>query len=238
MTLSVSMILLAGGSGTRMQSSTPKQYLELDGKPIALHSLELFLTLPYISEIIVVCDNAFRHYFNDYCQQATLKFAAPGPRRQDSVYNGFGQIAPDADIVCIHDAARPLLSAKITQEVITEANEVGASAAAVPLKSTIKEADSSGFVVQTPDRSRLWEIQTPQAARPNLLAKGFAEANRRQLDVTDDVSLIELLNLPVKLVLGSYDNIKITTPEDLELAKLLIQKESHQKKLETCTLTR
>lgn len=218
-----SVILLAGGIGSRMQSDIPKQFLELNGKPIAAYSLEVFLQMPEVAEIIIVCDPVFHHIFHNYERRTTLKFAEPGARRQDSVYNGFQMINPASTIACIHDSARPFVSSTVVQEVLSAANKVGAAAAAAPLKFTVKEADAGRMVVQTPDRSRLWEIQTPQACRPELLRKGFEEAISRKLTVTDDVSLVELCQHPVQLVTSNYTNIKITTPDDLLFAKLMVE---------------
>lgn len=215
------VILLAGGRGTRMKSAVPKQYMELEGKPLALHSYSHFITLPEAIEIIIVCDPFFRTLFPPPPSGKILSFALPGERRQDSVYNGFMAKQRDSNIICIHDAARPFINVDLIQRVMTSANEHGAATAAVPVKFTVKEADYSGFVMRTPDRSLMWEIQTPQAVRPGLLTLGFEKANAENITVTDDVSLIEMIGHPVKLVEGGYMNLKITTPEDLAVAKQL-----------------
>ncbi|MBA2728733.1 MAG: 2-C-methyl-D-erythritol 4-phosphate cytidylyltransferase [Parachlamydiaceae bacterium] len=220
---SVSVILLAGGSGSRMLTPLPKQFLKLNKKPIALYSFEKFLQISDVTEIIVVCHEEYRYLFEVYEPKIPLKYALPGLRRQDSVFNGFKEIDSNANLVCIHDAARPFVTLEAIRDVIDTAMKMGASCVATPLKSTVKQADASKIVVQTPDRSTLWEIQTPQAICPKLLARGFAVALEKDLTVTDDVSLVELLNLPVKLVLGSYTNIKVTTPEDLLFAEKIAE---------------
>lgn len=217
----ISAILLAGGTGSRMQSSEPKQFLKLQDKPIALFSFEKFLQLPEITEIIVVCPIEYRHLFKNHSSKIKLKFANPGNRRQDSVFNGLQEIDPQSSLACIHDSARPFVTIETIKEVIETGLNVGAAAVAVPLKSTVKRIDSSQMVMQTPNRSTLWEVQTPQAIRPHLLHEGFAVASSQQHTVTDDVSLVELLGLPVKLVLSCYTNIKVTTPDDLLIAEAI-----------------
>lgn len=212
------VLLLAGGKGTRMNLPTPKQFLKLKDKPIALHSYELFLSMPEIQEIVVVCEPEYRHYFHVETISKTVSFALPGDRRQDSVYNGFTAIQRPSDFVCIHDAARPFITPMLVQNVLSAAIEHGAAAAGMPIKFTLKEHDGHEFVKSTPDRSKYWEIQTPQVIRTKLFAEGYEQMGNEQT-VTDDVSLIELLKLPVKLVQGSYQNIKITTPEDLAFAR-------------------
>lgn len=220
----ISVILSAGGIGTRMKSSIPKQFLPLNNKPIALHSFDLFASMSEVAEIVVVCSPEYRHLFVLPKHSSTrLHFASPGDRRQDSVYNGFQALTLQNSIVCVHDAARPFITPAIVQHVLAAALEHGAATAAMPVKFTIKEADSNAIVKRTIDRSTLWEIQTPQMIEYSLLQKGFEKMINQNLSVTDDVSLVELLGLPVKLVEGCYRNIKITTPEDMAIAHQFIK---------------
>lgn len=222
----VSVILLAGGIGSRMQSQVPKQFLMLKNKPIALYSFELFLSLPEVSELVVVCAPQFRHLFTSNQSLIPISFALPGERRQDSVYNGLQAMTLSSSLTCIHDSARPFITEKLIRRVIDAAWDHDAAAPGMPVRFTVKECDGKQVVVSTPDRNNIWEIQTPQVIRTEILKKGFAHALENGLTVTDDVSLVEHLKLPVKLVEGSYNNCKITVPEDLALSEFLL-KESH-----------
>lgn len=220
----VSVILLCGGQGTRMQKAIPKQFLAINQKLIAHYSFEIFKSLPEVAEIAVVCDSPYRHHFSqDHCS-VPLHFAPAGIRRQDSVFNGLNALKKNAPLICIHDSARPLIDSKLVRRVIDAAQEHGAATAGMPLKFTLKEHDGSHYVKNTPDRSKYWEIQTPQIIRTEMLKKGFEYVNNHKLDVTDDVSLVEQMGLSVKLVEGSYSNIKITTPDDFLFAEFLLNK--------------
>lgn len=212
---SIGVVLAAGGIGSRMQSAIPKQFLAIDGKPIVQYSLELFAAQPEIHEIVIVCSEEYRHFFSLEALGAKVKFALPGKRRQDSVYNGFMAMEQEHSLICVHDAARPFVTLPILKRVLDAAKSCGAAASAMPVKFTVKQADPEGKVIQTYDRATLWEIQTPQALTPSLLKSGYEYVLKHEMTVTDDVSLVELLGKPVQLVEGSYSNIKITTPEDL-----------------------
>lgn len=205
----ISVVLLSGGKGVRMGTLLPKQYHLLEGKPIACHCLKVLLTHPAVTQCIVVCAPEYRSYFSKY----SVQFAEPGRRRQDSLYNGLQLV--ENDWVCVHDAARPFISQEMLTRLI-EAEEAAATLA-IPIRCTIKEGNPDGYVQATVDRSQLFEIQTPQLLRKDLLEKGFAHALAKEITVTDDVALAELIGYPVKLVPGSARNIKITTPEDLIL---------------------
>jgi 2-C-methyl-D-erythritol 4-phosphate cytidylyltransferase len=220
----VSVILLAGGSGSRMKSQLPKQFLMLKGKPIVHYCLEIFTQINEVKEIVVVCNPAYEHFFKEINSSRPILFAQPGERRQDSVYNGLQKISSQAELVCIHDGVRPFISRQSISSVIKAASETGAAVVGVRLKFTIKEVGKNQMITNTPDRSLFWEIQTPQVMRPALLREGFHLAQKKQLTVTDDVSLVELLKHPVKIVESSYDNLKITTPHDLIFAESLLEK--------------
>ncbi|KAL5982802.1 hypothetical protein ACLOJK_016879 [Asimina triloba] len=244
---SVSVVLLAGGKGKRMGASMPKQYLPLLGQPIALYSFFTFSRLAQVKEIIVVCDPSYRDIFEDIYFSITnphllqifsdasvntkvdLKFAIPGKERQDSVYNGFQEIDGSSGLVCIHDSARPLVSSADIEKVINDGWLNGAAVLGVPVKATIKEANSESYVVKTLDRKTLWEMQTPQVIKPEVLRNGFELVYKLGLEVTDDVSIVEHLKHPVFITEGSYTNIKVTTPDDLLLAERILNTDANSK---------
>ncbi|MEX1012755.1 MAG: 2-C-methyl-D-erythritol 4-phosphate cytidylyltransferase [Waddliaceae bacterium] len=209
-------ILLAGGFGTRMESASPKQYLTLKGKPIAQHSFDLFREMDEIYEIVVVCQKEYEPLFPG------ATFARPGKRRQDSMANGFYALKSSPLFCLIHDSARPLVSKEDVRNCIKACSETGAAALGVPIRFTVKEINESQHVVSTPNRSQLWEIQTPQVIREPLLRKGLKFIEEREVAVTDDVSIVEALNLPVKIVEGSRMNLKVTVPEDLIIAETFL----------------
>ncbi|KAK7263764.1 hypothetical protein RJT34_31361 [Clitoria ternatea] len=224
---SVSVVLLAGGKGKRMGASMPKQYLPLLSQPIALYSFYTFSHMVEVKEIIVVCDPSYKDIFEDAKGNypAELKFALPGKERQDSVYSGLQEceaVDPNSELVCIHDSARPLVLSGDVKKVLKDGLLNGAAVLGVPVKATIKEANSESFVVRTLDRKTLWEMQTPQVIKPELLRKGFELVNRKGLEVTDDVSIVEHLKHPVYITEGSYTNIKVTTPDDMLLAERIL----------------
>lgn len=214
-----SLIFLAGGIGSRMGSPVPKQFLPLSGKPIALHSFELFARSPEIDEIVVVCEPSRRALFE--CEKP-LRFALPGKRRQDSVYSGLLHTSAQSRYVLIHDSARPFLDSAGIRSLLAAVQRTGAAALAAPVTSTIKEACLSHLVQRTLDRSRLWEMQTPQALLRSLLFTAYEHAIRNHLDITDDISLAESIGHPSEIVPYTPRNFKITTPFDLAVAETLL----------------
>lgn len=225
----VSVILLAGGVGNRFQSDIPKQFLPLGHSPVALHSFNIFCALPDVSEIVVVCAPKYHEIFERQQQSTStdLKFASPGVRRQDSVFNGLQAMSSNTiPYTCVHDAARPLITAEQVHSVVNAARDHGAATIGIPVRYTVKEVDKDDFAANTPDRTNIWEIQTPQVIRTDWLIEGFDYVNKNDLTVTDDVSIVEQLNYPVKLVKGGHHNLKITVPEDLMLAEKILSGKS------------
>ncbi len=204
------MILLAGGVGKRMGAPVPKQYLPLCGAAIATYSLATFSEMPVVGEVVIVCDPSWRYVFEERIAQLreqrvagsrplpAIKWALPGAERQDSVASGLAQVDGSAAVVAVHDSARPLVTAADALRCMLDGAAVGAAVLGVPVKPTIKEVDESMAVVATLPRARLWEVQTPQCIRPALLREGFELVAAKGLEVTDDVSIIEAMGLPVR----------------------------------------
>lgn len=221
----IAVILLAGGSGKRMKADRPKQLLELAGKTVLEHSINLFGHMPEVSDLILVLDHKYRPMFEQFANTVPCRvcFADPGLERQHSVFNGLSLVPDGTPLACVHDAARPLVTPANIREVLHDAAKHGAAVLGVPSKATIKESEDGQFVLRTIPRSRLWEIQTPQVVRPDLLRKGFEKVLSEGLAVTDDVSIIEHLGQPVKITMGEYTNIKLTTPEDMDIAESILK---------------
>lgn len=226
----VSVILLAGGSGSRMKADRPKQFLQLDGKTVLEHSITLFGHLPEVQQLIVVLASEYHADFAPVTKSlpCPVCFAEPGVERQDSVYNGLALVSQTMQLACVHDAARPLVTIACIRQVCRDAMRFGAAVLGVPSKATIKESADGQFVLRTIPRDRLWEIQTPQVIKPSLLRRGFDKVRAEGLAVTDDVSIVEQLGEPVKITMGEYTNIKLTTPEDMNIAESILQERSQQ----------
>ena len=225
--MSVCAIVPAGGSGTRMGGTVPKQFQSLNGKPILYHTIKTLQNCETISEIIlVVPEKEYETANTDWLGKLEIvkKVVVGGEKRQDSVYNGFCEVSQDSEIVLVHDGVRPFLSQKMIADSIDAAREYGAAITAIPVHDTIKRVDTSGLVSQTIDREGLWRVQTPQAFRYSLLLDAFNKAKTENFYGTDEGALIEHLGEPVKIVEGLEQNIKITRPEDLELSKAFISR--------------
>lgn len=221
----VSFVLLAGGVGKRMGADMPKQYLPLMGTPIAIHSLVKFAKMPEVGEIVVVCDASYDDVFSSVSIEKPLVFARPGKERQDSVYNGMQACREGAELLAIHDSARPLCACEDARRCFNDAKKYGAAVLAVQSKATIKEVNKDLSIDKGLDRSRLWEMQTPQVIRPELLKAGYALVNEKGIEVTDDVSIVEALGERVQVTPGSYFNLKVTTPEDMFIAERLMSEQ-------------
>lgn len=221
----VGVVLLAGGSGSRMKADRPKQFLELRGKPVLAHSLELLLGVKQLEKLVLVIAPEFRDmdFLAPFAADQRVSFADPGAERQDSVSSGLDSVPPECTLVAVHDAARPLVTLDAVHECLADASAHGAAVLAVPMKATVKESADGEFVAKTLDRQTLWEIQTPQVIRPDVLREGFVKAAAGKWEVTDDVSIVELMGKPVKLTQGEYTNLKLTTPEDMVIAETILQ---------------
>ncbi len=225
--MSVCAVVPAGGIGRRMGGTVPKQFQTLSGKPILYYTLKGIQGCGLIDELIlVVPEKEYDNACSDWLGKPKIvtKVVVGGVKRQDSVYNGFQELSPNTKIVLVHDGVRPFLSNIMIRETVDAAKEYGAAITAIPVHDTIKRVDASGMVSQTIDRENLWRVQTPQAFQYEILAEAFKKANAENFYGTDEGTLIEHLGKPVKIVMGSEQNIKITRPEDLELCETFLNK--------------
>ena len=217
----VSVIFPAAGAGRRMKADRNKVFLELSGVPILLRTLRRFSAVPAVAELIVVVAKDEVAFVEEMLEKAQglkpWRVAQGGAERQYSIANGMAHLAADADIVLVHDAARPLVSLAAIEAVIAAAREKGAAIAAVRAKNTI-----NGRVEATPSRASLWEVQTPQGFRREILQRAYEKAAQDGFLGTDDASLVERIGAAVFVVESDYGNLKITTPEDLWMAEALL----------------
>lgn len=231
----IAVVIPAAGSGSRMGTKEVKTFLKLKGRDLIEWTLAPFLESGWIDQIIIVGRKQEEERFESLLAQIRsqgiergetypqMKFIPGGPNRLVSVYNGLGQLNEDIAYVMIHDGARPLVSIEVIERSLQDTLKHNASVICVPVKDTIKVANDEQFVDYTPDRSRLFLIQTPQSFERNLLLRAYEQAMLEGLTATDDSALVEAFGHPVKLTLGSYNNFKVTTPEDLLLAERLLE---------------
>ena len=222
-------IIPAAGSGTRLGGKVRKQFLPLKGKPIIIHTLQRFEHCPDVDEVVVVVPESdvveIETLLSKYRIHKVSKAIAGGQKRQDSVYSALKRItAGDSDIIVVHDAVRPFVESKKISQVIRACKEFDAAVVAVQPKDTIRRSTGGGFFDQTVDRTALWLVQTPQAFKAKLLSRAFDKAYKDKFYSTDEAALVERVGVKARIVEGSYDNIKITTIEDLELGALILDR--------------
>lgn len=223
-----SVIIPAAGFGERMGATIGKQFLLMNDKPILVHTLERFEQCKEVKEIIVATQRSSFGIIEEIKQKYSLsKLRAPiegGERRQDSITNALRFIDPKAEIIVVHDAVRPFVHFKEITQSIETAKYFGASIVAVRAKDTMKQASTDGRVEKTLNRSSLWSVQTPQTFQRQILIDAYANAAKLNITATDDSFLAEQIGVLPIIVEGSYENIKITTPDDLLLAELLLKR--------------
>jgi 2-C-methyl-D-erythritol 4-phosphate cytidylyltransferase len=226
-------IVLAAGRGTRMGTKVHKQYIMLDGRPVLYYSLKAFQCSDIIDEIYLVTGSGEEVYCREeivekYGITKVTRILTGGKERYHSVWNGLKEL-DDNGYVFIHDGARPFVDKKIIERTFAAVCKHNACVTGMPVKDTIKVADERGFVESTPDRNRLWMIQTPQVFENSLVKSAYSLLmGEPYTNVTDDAMVVEkMLEHPIELVLGSYENIKITTSEDLEMAEVFLKKKNN-----------
>lgn len=219
-------IVLAAGTGSRMKSNIPKQYLKLKGRPVLYYSLKAFEE-SFVDDIILVTGEGWQEYCRHeivelYHFEKVRRIIVGGSERYESVYRGLCE-TDGADYVYIHDGARPFLNGEILERARKTVEQFGTAVAGMPVKDTIKIVDRDQFVKDTPLRSRVWQIQTPQAFSGKLIVSAYRKLFEAEAfeGITDDAMVVEQMeSVPVKLFKASYQNIKITTPEDLAAAEI------------------
>lgn len=222
-------IIAAGGAGLRMGGSCPKQFTELLGVPILIHTIRAFCQVPAIDAIVVVAPAEHRELTSALLARYQLTDRCTvvngGRLRQDSVRLGLAQVADDSPLVAVHDGARPLITPQDIQRCLDAAAIHGAAIMAVPVKDTLKAVAEDYAIRRTVERESLWQAQTPQVVRTDLLQEAFAQADRDGFTGTDEASLLEHGGWPVVVVAGSETNLKITRPDDLRMAEALLMQQ-------------
>jgi 2-C-methyl-D-erythritol 4-phosphate cytidylyltransferase len=222
------VVVVAAGRGSRMGAAESKQYLLMDEKPILVHTLEIFQNIAEVSGIALVVgegdEGRCRQYAEQYKLSKVKTILSGGSERQSSVLKGIRALPAETEWVLVHDGVRPFVTKADVLACWQQAVEAGAAVLAVPLKDTVKIVNNDRYIESTPDRSSLWAIQTPQAFRLVDLLAAHEQALIDQFIGTDDAMLMERLGTKVAIVEGNYNNIKITTPEDLAWAEYQIQR--------------
>lgn len=216
----VTAIIPAGGIGQRMNLDLPKQFIEISGKPIIVYTLEAISECRYIDEIVVAVPDGYISYLNkkikEYGLNKVTKILCGGKTRQQTVYKCISEDVKN-DYILIHDAVRPFIDTKILSIAIDEAYKHGASAVGKKAVDTLKLADESGFISKTVDRSKIWQIETPQIFKKDILIKAHETATEKNYEATDDCQLVEFIGEKIKLIENDTLNLKITHTEDLKI---------------------
>ncbi|MDP6685437.1 MAG: 2-C-methyl-D-erythritol 4-phosphate cytidylyltransferase [Candidatus Omnitrophota bacterium] len=223
--MKVAAIVPAAGKGVRIKSKIEKPYIEINKIPLLAHTLLRLSKNKNISEIIVAVSKKHINKVEiDVIKKFRIKkvkLVSGGRERKHSVYNALCKVSDDVDYILVHDGARPNITKDLIDSSLKAAQDFGASVVCVPVKATLKYAGKNRNIKYTPKRENFWEAQTPQVFRKDLIVKAYKKY-RNKNKITDDAMLVELMGVKPKVVLGSYNNIKVTTKEDLELLKILL----------------
>ena len=225
----VTALIPAAGMGKRMGKAIAKQFLPLGDMPMLAHTLLAFQRTTEVDEVIpILSQEDLEGCLKDVIEQFHITkvrtLVVGGKERQDSVANGLNKLEKDTAIVLVHDAVRPFVTTEMIRESIDYAKKGESVAVGVPLKDTVKEVNTKSMVVKTLERSRLWAIQTPQTFPVKVIRQAYAAAQKQNMYGTDDAMLVERAGNRVRVIMGSYENIKITTPEDLLLAEEILKR--------------
>ncbi|WP_270506613.1 2-C-methyl-D-erythritol 4-phosphate cytidylyltransferase [Paraclostridium sordellii] len=222
------VIIVAAGTGSRMKKDINKQFIKLDNKEIIAYTIDKFYINNEIDDIVVVIKKDEEDYFKENILEKynfkNIKIAYGGEERQDSVYNGIQKLDKNCEVVLVHDGARPFVTEEIINNSIQEAKKHNAVVVGVKVKDTIKVVGEEGNIVDTPNRKYLWSVQTPQVFKYDIITKAYENAYNENYYGTDDAMLVEQIGYDVKMIEGSYDNIKITTQEDLNFGEQILRK--------------
>ncbi len=224
----ITAIIPAAGQGKRMKNDLSKQFILLQGMPVIAHTLRVFQAVEAIGRIVLVCAPGEEEFYRpealrEYAVTKPTVTVPGGRERQDSVFTGLQGITWECNYVVIHDGARPLVTVDLLSRIAEEVKNSRAVVAGVPVKDTIKMTDAGGYIIDTLPRERLWHIQTPQAFDAALIKRAYKQAKAANYYGNDDAALVERMGVPVKIIPGSYENVKITTPEDLIIAETILQ---------------
>ncbi len=215
------VIIVAAGTGSRMKVNINKQFIKLNDKEIITYTIEKFYNNKNINDIVIVVKEDEAEFFKkeilDKYSFNNIKIAYGGKERQDSVYNGIKVLDKNCKYVLVHDGARPFVNEDIINRSLEEVQKYKSVVVGVPVKDTIKVVNNNNDIVDTPNRSTLWSVQTPQTFDYNVIKRAYEDAFNNNFYGTDDAMLVERIGYTVKMIYGSYNNIKVTTPEDIDM---------------------
>lgn len=227
----LAVIIPAAGSGSRMGSRIPKPFLKLRGVTILEHTIKSFANVDFVTQIIVSTSRdrvkEVKSILNNFSDKVEhMSVVEGGLERQDSINNALSIVSENVELVAVHDAVRPFISKELIEECSQAALKFGGAIIAVPAKDTIKEVGVDAIIQNTPDRSKLWQAQTPQIFQTKLIKKAYRSADENNFIGTDDASLVERIKGTVKVIEGDRRNLKITYPIDLKVAELILDEEN------------